>query len=266
MMTHTCAMLKMAVACIVLLLACGSNTEKAKNSKSETNLMKQGTVKYKSDSTNELTLDFKHLTYWYDEEYAPKPGEDVGYTYNSRGKFSIQNDTLTLLSAMPSEIDTQKGWTTNTEFLPLYATHEKLKENTVKIYFDNIAEPDYYLAYELTVRGFEKLTIEEVRSLESPKYLKAEKDTLLLFKYALVTKPKSNKLLIVDKENPNNSYFFDLDKTPSSSFHFYTRAYWSYYDFTGLKFKMSSNSLQLIDEGRLNRYEHSVINKVFEKQ
>ncbi len=74
-----------------VLIACSGNTQKMTENGNETAEI----VKYKSNETNELILNFQNSTYSYKEKYSPqKVGEDLGYEYDSRGKFSIKNDTL----------------------------------------------------------------------------------------------------------------------------------------------------------------------------
>ena len=250
----------------MILFSCKSTEPKTIYRENELKFIDPKIVKYKSDETNDLILNFNNLTYSYKEKYSPKAGEDVGYENDSRGSFSIKNDTITFLSDMPSKIDVNVNWHTNTEFLQLYPTNEQIEGNTVKIYFDNIAEPKYYSAFEFKNGEFEQLKIKEIKFGENLGTIKTERETISLSQYLLIEKPESNKLVIVDNKNKSNSYFFDLDKFSFRSFHFYTRAYWSYYDFTGLKFANSNDSIKLTDDNRLNRYEHSIIRKVFLRQ
>jgi hypothetical protein len=224
-------------------------------------------VRYKSDPTNELVLNFGDHSYLYKETNLPlKAGEDVGYENQSRGTFSLKNDTLTFFSQMPSEIDVKTNWSTSTEFLPLYLTSEKIDSNSIKIYFDNIAEPEYYQAFELNHEKAKRLAVNACESDGHFGFIKTENDNIPLYKYLIIERPKSNKLIIVDSLETQNSFFFDLDHIPSRSFHFYTRAYWSYYDFTGLTFVQTKNKLKLIERNRLGRYQHSTINLEFRKQ
>ncbi|QIH34947.1 hypothetical protein [Sphingobacterium sp. DR205] len=252
---------------VLTLQCCGDHVQKAVDSTIHLTDDDNGIVKYKSDSANELVLNFHDHSYFYKETNLPlKAGEDVGYEHQSRGTFAIRNDTLTFFSSMPSQVDVTTDWSTNTEFLPLYQTHEEIDANSVKIYFDNIAEPQYYQAFEFKNGGFEKLRVKNCVIDGDFGWIEGTKDKIPLHQYLLIEKPQSNKLLIIDSLQAQKSYFFDFDHIPFRSFHFYTRAYWSYYDFTGLTFVRTDKKLKLIDKNRLGRYQHSAMDLIFLKK
>ncbi|GAA4181195.1 hypothetical protein [Sphingobacterium ginsenosidimutans] len=247
--------------------SCGNNGQKTGGDTSHLADHDAEIITYKSDSTNELVLNFRDHSYFYKETNLPlKAGEDVGYENQSRGSFVIKNDTLTFFSQMPSQIDVKTDWSTSTEFLPLYQTNEELDSNSVKIYVDNIAEPQYYRAFELAKGRVEKLAVKACVTDGDFGWIKTENDQIPLYQYLIIEKPKSNKLLIIDSMNTAHSYYFDFDHIPFRSFHFFTRAYWSYYDFTGLTFVLADNRLKLTENNRLGRYLHSNINLTFLKQ
>ncbi|CAM3706074.1 hypothetical protein [Sphingobacterium prati] len=252
---------------VLILQSCGNHAQKFRDSTVHFTDDDTGIVKYKSDSTNELVLNFLDHSYFYKETNLPlKAGEDVGYENQSRGTFAIKNDTLTFFSSMPSQIDVKTDWSTNAEFLPLYQTHEKIDTSSVKIYFDNIAEPQYYQVFEFKNGEFEKLRVKTCEIDGDFGAIETAKDKIPLHQYLVIEKPRSNKLLIIDSLQTQESYFFDFDHIPFRSFHFYTRSYWSYYDFTGLTFVRTDKKLKLIDKNRLGRYKHSIINSIFLKQ
>lgn len=240
------------------------------NAQNESNLRKANLKieKYKSDKTNELVLNFQDSTYTYKERSILEEGDDFLYEKDSRGKFFLQNDTITFVSQMPSEIDINDNWSTVTEFLPIYQVKEQIDKDLVKIYFDNIAEPQYYSAYEYKNGKMYPLKIKEYKILDNNDWLIYENDATPLIHYLLIEKPCSNKLLLLNpiNEEKNESFYFDLERITYQSFHFFTRAYWSYQDFTGLKFVISGNALKLIDDNRLNRYMNSIIENAFIKQ
>ena len=260
--TVSLSMIKILSLFVVILLSCNGNAQNENFAITST----AKTLKYKSDEINELTLNLQDSTYTYKEIYNPKAGEDLGYENDSRGKFSIKNDTITFVSQIPSEIDVTKNWNISTEFLELFPTKEQNDKNFVKIYFDNIAEPQLYKAFEYKDGHFESLKIKEYKTLENIERIAAKNDSIPLIHYLLIEKPSNNKLLLLNGENDGRSYYFDLDRIPFRSFHFYTRAYWGYYDFTGLKFVKNGAKLQLIEDNRLNRFRYSILEKTFIQQ
>ncbi|WP_104381106.1 hypothetical protein [Sphingobacterium sp. HMA12] len=252
---------------VLTLQSCGNHVQKSADSAVHLTDDDTQIVKYKSNSTNELVLNFRDHSYFYKETNLPlKAGEDVGYENQSRGTFAVKNDTLTFFSSMPSQIDVKMDWSTSTEFLSLYQTHEKIDANSVKIYFDNIAEPQYYQAFEFKNGGFEKLRVKACVTDGDFGSIETTKDRIPLHQYLVIEKPRSNKLLIIDSLQTHESYFFDFDHILFRSFHFYTRAYWSYYDFTGLTFVRTNMNLKLIDKNKLGRYQHSAMDLIFLKQ
>lgn len=101
---------------------------------------------------------------------------------------------------------------------------------------------------------------------EKDSILKTEKNSINLFGYLKIEKPNNNLLVIDAKEDYNTSqtYLFDFNNISFNSFHFYTRVYKNYYDFTCLKFVISNNKLTLFTKND-NRYEFGKISKVFNK-
>ncbi|MBE9600010.1 hypothetical protein [Pedobacter sp. MC2016-24] len=230
-------------------------------------------VIYKSDPTNEFILIEQDSTYTYSEVYNPKANEDLGYRYYAKGRYKIHKDTVTLFSEMPendllpgfvhklspSELNTNK-------FSYIYPIKEYVQAGYLKIYFDNIAEPDKYQAFEVTDTGLKSIPIRAFKRLEKDSILYTEKDNIRLFHYIEIKKPENNKLLImaIEDHHRSQSYFFDLEKIPFTSFHFYTRVYSTYYDFTGLKFLMTKQGLKKIKQIGDPRYRHGLLNIPFE--
>jgi hypothetical protein len=224
---------------------------------------------FKSDPTNELIFEFRDSSYTYRENYERKPGEDLGYHYKSKGYFKFHKDTVTLFSEMPGN-----------EFLPghihklsatelqanqfsyIYPIKEQVTPGYVKIYFDNIADPEKYLAYEVTASGLKAIPIQSFKKLEKDSIVHTDNDNIRLFHYLIIKKPAGNKLLIMATEDHqlSKSYFFDLEKVPFSTFHFYTRVYSNYYDLTGLKFIISSKlPMKMVKQQSDLRYWHTLL-------
>lgn len=224
---------------------------------------------FKSDPTNELIFEFRDSSYTYQENYAPKAGEDLGYRRRSKGFFKFHKDTVTLFSEMPgneflpghihklsaTELQTN-------QFSYIYPIKEQVMPGYVKIYFDNIADPEKYLAYEVTASGLKAIPIQSFKKLEKDSVVRTENDDIRLFHYLIIKKPAGNKLLIMATEDHqlSKSYFFDLEKIPFSAFHFYTRVYSNYYDFTGLKFQISPKGMmKMVEEQSDLRYRHTLL-------
>ena len=255
-----------------------SNSHIVKKHKKIYNLFSK-TETYKSNDKNTNTvieLNYKDSTYNYQENYIMKPGDDVGYHFSSKGKFKVDKDLFILFSYMPSNDllandihNLTKDEILKNKFSYIYPVDEKTNGKEIKIYFDNIAEIDDYKAFTIINDQLSPLKIIERKHMEEQKTIKTKKDDIFLFHYIIVERPINNKLLITNsKTGPKSeSFMFDLNKIPYDSFHFFTRIYWSYYDFTGVKFKRTSKGLKKISEPEDNRYsENYVLNSDFVKK
>lgn len=218
----------------------------------------------------QLKLDYKDSTYTYHERYIMKPGDDVGYEAKSKGKFKMDQDTLILYSDMPSnesftDIDLTAEEIAKNKFSYIFPTNEKVNQNQVKIYFDNIAEIDEYKAFNIIDNQLKPLKITERRKLEEEGWIKTKNDDIILLHYLMIEKPANNQLLITGSRG--ESFLFDFNKIPYSPFHFFTRAYWSFSDFTMLKFLKTDKTLKRIINPNDKRYESSgALNSDFIKQ
>ncbi|MCZ4244121.1 hypothetical protein [Pedobacter punctiformis] len=237
------------------------------------------TVVYKSNdelTVSKFKLNFADSTYTYDEEYILKPGDDVGYHYESNGTFKKDNDTLTFISNMPGNDflpehmhELTLDEITKNKFSYIYPVIESVEAGYVKIYFDNIAEIDGYEAYALIDNKLQPLKIKSRLKLTGEKSIQTKNNQIPLFHYLLIERPLSKKLLIISsKDNiTSESYLFDFDKIPYNSFHFFTRVYNNYYDFTGVKFKITPEGIQMIEQKNDLRYRsNSVIKNEFIKE
>jgi hypothetical protein len=222
--------------------------------------------------SDSFTLDFKDSTYVYRERSTSEG--DLRYDYLSQGKFIVDKDTLTLVSNMPNNKDLP--WIVNNltsseiekyKFSYIYPVNDNVKNGFIKIYFDNIANPQDYKVYTFEKDKLVSIKINSFVKLKNDSILKTEKSEIRLFHYIVVKKPKNNKLIIIPATDGNisESYFFDFDKIPYNSFHFYTRVYSSYYDFTGLKFIILKDSIKRFFEND-NRYKHGEISNTFDRQ
>ena len=110
------------------------------------------------------------------------------------------------------------------------------------------------------------LKIIQIVKLENQTILKTDNGSITLLNYITIEKPKNNILIInsIADLNTSDSYLFNLNKIPFSSFHFYTRVYRTYYDFTGLKFEISNSSIIRLTKDD-NRYKFEKISNVFNK-
>lgn len=234
-------------------------------------ISKRETYKSVDKRTNtHLKLDYKDSTYTYQENYILKPGDDVGYEAQSKGRFKLDKDTLIFYSDMPSnesftDIDLTAEEIAKNKFSYIFPTNEKVNQNQVKIYFDNIAEIDEYKAFNIINNQLKPLKIIEKEVIENPKMIKTKNDNIFLFHYLIIEKPKNNQLLITGSRG--ESFLFDFNKIPYSSFHFFTRAYWSFSDFTMLKFLKTGKTFKRIINQNDKRYEFSdALNSDFIKQ
>lgn len=236
-------------------------------------------VIYKSTDQNthsDIRLNYKDSTYTYQEKYIMTPGDDAGYDYHSEGKFRTSQGMLIFYSDMPSNhlfsktvLHLTDEETARNKFSYLYPIDEKVNSDQVKIYFDNIAETEDYEAFTIVNHQLKPVKIIERRKLAEQKSVKTKNDNFFLIHYLVIEKPANNQLLIISpKTNPTSeSFLFDLNKIPYRSFHFFTRAYWRYYDFTGVKFKITAKGLKKISEPNDKRYsENPVLNGDFLKQ
>ncbi|WDF45834.1 hypothetical protein PQ459_13100 [Chryseobacterium sp. KACC 21268] len=247
-----------------------SDTEKGIN-KISSIILKSETYKSEDKRTiTQLKLDYKDSTYAYQERYIMKPGDDVGYEAKSKGKFKMDQDTLILYSDMPSnesftEIDLTAEEIAKNKFSYIFPTNEKVNQNQVKIYFDNIAEIDEYKAFNIIDHQLKPLKITERKKMEEDGWIKTKNDDIILLHYLRIEKPANNQLLITGSRG--ESFLFDFNKIPYSSFHFFTRAYWSFSDFTMLKFLKTDKTLKRIINPNDKRYESSgALNSDFIKQ
>lgn len=234
---------------------------------------KSETYKSEDKRTNtHLKLDYKDSTYTYQEKYIMKPGDDVGYETESKGRFKMDKDTLIFYSDMPdnSQLDYDTHRLTPEEisknkFSYIYPIDEKVNQNQVKIYFDNIADIENYKAFTLINNQLKSLRIIERKELKESKLVTTKDGNFFLFHYLIIEKPSNNQLLITGLRS--ESFLFDFNKIPYSSFHFFTRVYWSFADFTGLKFQKTDETLKRIKDVDDKRYEFSqALNSNFIKQ
>jgi hypothetical protein len=214
-------------------------------------------------------LNFNDSTYIYNQNSEEGCAQ---YKYKSNGKFTIHQDTLMLISKMPDNESLQGHIhnLTSTEinknkFNYIYPTDDIVEKGFIKIYFDNIAKPDKYRAYTLSKDKLTPLKIKSFVKLEKDSILKTEKSSIRLLNYLIIEKPKNNILIIDSKEdwNTSQSYLFDFSYIPFNSFHFYTRVYSTYYDFTGLKFIISNHSRIRLIKDEINRYEFNKISSIY---
>lgn len=218
------------------------------------------TEHYKSSDKNTITeikLNYADSTYTYSEEYLMKPGDDITYHIESKGQFKIDKDTLIFYSEMPdnkyfTNFNLTDEEISKNKFSYIYPIDEKLNDNQVKIYFDNIAEIEDYKAFTITNHQFKSLKTFEKKELEEPKLIETKYDKFFLSHYLIIEKPANNQLIITDERG--ESLYFDLTRIPYPTFHFFTRVYGNYIDFTGLKFIKNEKGLKLIKSGTDNRY------------
>ena len=231
------------------------------------------TYKSKDKTTDtQLMLDYKDSTYTYQERYIMKPGDDVGYESKSKGKFKMDKDTLILYSDMPDnsylDYDTHRltpEEISENKFSYIYLIDEKVNQNEVKIYFDNIADIEDYKAFTIINNQLKPLKIIERKEMEESKLVTTKNGNFFLFHYLIIEKPANNQLLITGSRG--ESFFFDFNKIPYSSFHFFTRIYWGFSDFTMLKFHKTDKTLKRIINPNDKRYEFSdALNSTFIKQ
>lgn len=234
-----------------------------------------GSETYKSEDTRtntHLKLNYKDSTYTYDEKYILKPGDDVTYESKSRGRFKMNKDTLIFYSDMPSNeflnnstINLTEEEIARNKFSYIYPINEKVNDNQVKIYFDNIAEIEDYKAFTIINNQLKPLKIIEKKVIENAKMIKTQNDNFFLFHYLIIEKPKNNQLLITGSRD--ESFLFDFNKIPYRSFHFFTRVYGNFMDFTGIKFQKTDKTLKRIKDVDDKRYEFSqALNSDFIKQ
>lgn len=234
-----------------------------------------GSETYKSEDTRtntSLKLNYKDSTYAYDEKYILKPGDDVTYESKSRGRFKMNKDTLIFYSDMPSNeflnnstINLTDEEIARNKFSYIYPINEKVNDNQVKIYFDNIAEIEDYKAFTIINNQLKPLIIIERKKIEETKLVKTQNDNFFLFHYLIIEKPANNQLLITGSRD--ESFLFDFNKIPYRSFHFFTRVYGNFLDFTGLKFQKTDKTLRRIKDVDDKRYEFSqALNSDFIKQ
>lgn len=247
----------------------------AKNKIAKMTKVMSGTETYKSEDTRtntHLKLNYKDSTYTYEEKYILKTGDDVGYEAESKGKFKIDKDTLIFYSDMPEnshlDFDTHRltpEEISKNQFSYIYPIDEKVNDNQVKIYFDNIAEIEDYKAFTISNNQLKPLKIIERRKMEEEKLIKTKNDNFFLFHYLIIEKPKNNQLLITGSRD--ESFLFDFNKIPYRSFHFFTRVYGNFMDFTGIKFQKTNKTLKRIKDVDDKRYEFSqALNSDFIKQ
>ena len=234
-----------------------------------------GTEIYESEdkrTNTHLKLNYKDSTYTYEEKYILKPGDDVGYEAESNGRFTMDKDTLTFYSDMPNNsylnFDTHRltpEEISKNKFSYIYPIDEKINDNQVKIYFDNIAEIEDYKAFTIIHNQLKPLKIIERHKMEEEKLIETKNDNFFLFHYLITEKPANNQLLITGSRD--ESFLFDFNKIPYSSFHFFTRVYGNFMDFTGIKFQKTDKILKRIIEVDDKRYEFSqALNSDFIKQ
>lgn len=234
-----------------------------------------GSETYKSEDTRtstHLKLNYKDSTYTYEEKYILKPGDDVTYESKSRGRFKMNKDTLIFYSDMPSNeflnnstINLTEEEIARNNFSYLYPINEKVNDNQVKIYFENIAEIEDYKAFTIINNQLKPLKIIERKKIEDPKLVKTQKDNFFLFHYLIIEKHANNQLLITGSRD--ESFLFDFNKIPYRSFHFFTRVYGNFLDFTGLRFQKTDKTLRRIKNVDDKRYEFSqALNSDFIKQ
>lgn len=232
---------------------------------------KSETYKSEDKRTNtHLKLDYQDSTYTYQERYIMKPGDDVGYESKSKGKFKMDQDTLIFYSDMPSnesftDLDLTAEEIAKNKFSYIFPTNEKVNQNQVKIYFDNIAEIENYKTFTIIDNQLKPLKINERKKMEKEGWIKTKNDNIILLHYLMIEKPVNNQLLITGSRG--ESFFFDFNKIPYSSFHFFTRVYGNFSDFTMLKFHKTDKTLKRIINPNDKRYEFSdALNSDFIKQ
>ena len=234
---------------------------------------KSETYKSKDKRTDtHLKLDYQDSTYTYQERYIMKPGDDVGYKKESKGHFKMDKDTMILYSDMPdnSHLNYNTHGLTPEEisknkFSYIFPINEKVNQNQVKIYFDNIADIEDYKAFTIINNQLKPLKIIERKELEESQLVTTKDGNFFLFHYLTIEKPANNQLLITGSRG--ESFFFDFNKIPYSTFHFFTRVYWSFADFTMLKFHKTDKTLKRIINPNDKRYEFSdALNSNFIKQ
>lgn len=228
---------------------------------------------YKSEDTltrTQLKFDYKDSTYNYQEYLILKPGYDLTYQRKSGGRFKTDNDTLILYSDLPSneyftDINLTDEEIAKYKFSYIYPIDEKINDSQVKIYFDNIAEIEDYKAFTIIKNQLKPLKIIERRKMEEEKLIKTQNDNFFLYHYLITEKPANNQLLITGSRD--ESFLFDFNKIPYRSFHFFTRVYGNFMDFTGIKFQKTDKILKRIIEVDDKRYEFSqALNSDFIKQ
>jgi hypothetical protein len=227
--------------------------------------------KKSSNVTDKFTLDYKDSTYIYNENLNEGC---LRYAYLSNGKFKVNQDTLTLISKMPKN-ESLSGYIHNlttdeikkNKFSYIYPVNDIVEQGYIKIYFDNLAEPKLYKTYTFENDKLIPIKIKSYVTLKRDSIIKTEKNTIRLFNYLIIEKPKNNKLIInsITDCNTSDSYFFDLNEIQYNCFHFYTRVYSNYYDFTGLKFIISNDSLIRYSKNE-NRYKFGKISNVYNKK
>lgn len=223
------------------------------------------------DTQTILKLNYSDSTFIYHGQRNMKPGDDMLYETESKGKFKLDQDSLVLYSEMPdnSRLHSYIHALTDEEisknkFSYIYPIEEKINDSQVKIYFDNIAEVEDYKAFTLDKNQLKPIKILEVKKLSEPVSINTKKDNFMLFHYLLIEKPSNNHLLITD--NNSKSFLFDFNKIPYPVFHFYTRVYANFVDLTGLKFHKKENSLILIRNEIDKRYaSNQALNSEFIK-
>ena len=188
-----------------------------------------------------FTFDLNDSTYTYKQNLTEGCER---FEYKSEGKFIIYKDTLMLISKMP-ENEFLPGHIHNlnsqeinkNKFSYIYPINDFVEKGFIKIYFDNLAKPDQYKAFTLNKNKLVPLKIIQIVKLENQTILKTDNGSITLLNYITIEKPKNNILIInsIADLNTSDSYLFNLNKIPFSSFHFYTRVYRTYY------FMFSSN-------------------------
>lgn len=220
----------------------------------------------------DIKLNYKDSTFSYQEKYILKPGDDVGYEAESTGRFKMDKDTLILYSDMPDnshlEFDTHRltpEEISKNKFSYIYPIDEPAKDHQVKIYFDNIADIEDYKAFTIINNQLKPLKILERRKMDQEKLIKTKNDNFFLFHYLIIEKPANNQLLITGARS--ESFRFDFNKIPYSTFHFFTRVYWNFSDFTGFKFYKTEKAMKRIISQNDKRREYSqALNSDFIKQ
>lgn len=268
-------MMTLVILAIGVMSLSALKSSSAKGEKQKISNFFSKTEIYKSNDklTNTIMkLDYKDSTYSYQEKYILKPGDDVGYETESKGSFKMNHDTLIFYSEMPenAQLDFGTHELTDVEiaknkFSYIYPIDEKVDDNQVKIYFDNIAEIQEYKAFTIIDHQLKPIKIIERKELDESKSIKTKTSNFFLFHYLIIEKPKNNQLLITGSRD--ESFLFDFNKIPYQSFHFYTRVYWGFMDFTGIKFQKTDKTLKRIQSADDKRYQSSgALNLDFIKQ